>query len=517
MLKTIVVGWTLAALVGLCAAQPQVSTLRMRLGGDIRSTDPGINRDGNSDMVVLHVVEGLVAYREDTTVGPLLASSVEASTDGLRYTFRLRHGIRFHNGAPLTGADVVYSWNRYMTPQSNWRCLGEFDGRNGNKVVSVISPDPDTVVFTLNRPYALFLTMLARTDCGGTGIYHRDSVSADGKWLEPIGTGPFKLGTWKRGQYIDLVRNDDYAALPGRRDGYTGNKTPGVAKVRFIVIPDASASKAALLSGGLDVLFDIDSEDLPELRRRSDLLVTTAATMNQVGILLQARRWPLSDARIRRAVALSLDLPLLVDTVTSGMSKASRSAIPRTSSFYTSIQAALPGRDLAQARRLLAESGYGGEVIKLLTTMRYKNLFEIAVLTQAMALEAGIRFEIEVHDWATLLDEYNKQKYDAMAFSFSSRVDPSLSYGMIVGAGDERTGRVWNDPVAQSLVSRSVSAQERPLRQALFDELDTRLREEVPVIFMYSSEKIAATRTYVKGYVGWPLLPRAWGVSFVKP
>ena len=508
----------LAGLLGLCVAQPQVSTLRIRLDGDIRSMDPGINRDANSDLLVMHILEGLVAYREDTTVGPLLATSVDVSADGRIYTFRLRRGIRFHNGATLTAADVVLSWTRYMNPRSNWRCLGEFDGRNGNKVVSVTAPDPETVVFTLNKPFALFLTMLARTDCGGTGIYHRDSISPDGKWREPIGTGPFRLGAWKRGQYIDLVRNDEYAALPGKRDGYTGNKTPEVARVRFIVIPDFAASKAALLSGSIDLLYDIDTEDYAEFRQRKDIQVTTSSTMNLSGILLQSRRWPLSDVRFRRALALSLDLPLLVNTVTSGMSKASRSAIPSSSSYYTPVQANMPVRDVAQARRLLDEAGYKGETVRLLTTMRYQNLFEIAVLTQAMALEAGIRLEIEVHDWATLLDEYNRQNYDAMAFSYSSRVDPSLSYGMFVGGPDERNSRVWNDPYAQGLVANSMLTQDRSQRQAIFDELDTRLRLEVPAIFMYSSKKIAASRASVTGYAGWPLgQPRAWGVSLRSP
>jgi len=505
-------------LVSEVSAQSLPSTLRIRLGGDIRSTDPGVNRDANSDMVVMHIVEGLVAYREDTSVGLLLAESVNISADRRAYTFKLRRDVRFHNGAPLTAADVLFSWRRYMAPQTHWRCLAEFDGRGTSKVVDINAPDAETVVFTLEKPSALFLTMLARTDCGGTGIYHRDSIARNGKWVAPIGTGPFKLATWRRGQYVELERNANYAALPGRRDGFTGHKTAEVEKVRFTIIPDVSASKAALLSGSIDLIFDVDTEDLSELRQRRDITLSTSPTLNLNGILLQSRQWPLSDVRIRRALALSLDLPLLVSSVTTGMSQASRSAIPLASRFYTAAQSAVPARDLARARQLLAESGYKGESIKLLTTVRYKNMFEIAVLAQAMALEVGIRLEIEVHDWATLLDAYNKQKYDAMTFSFSSRVDPSLFYGTLVGIGAEQTGRVWNDSKAQALLNKSTASADPAERQLVFDELDALLLDDVPVIFMYSAVKIAAARTDVSGYAGWPMsYPRAWGVKMRSP
>ena len=86
------------------------------------------------------------------------------------------------------------------------------------------APDPRTVVYRLERPSSLFLATLARTDCGGTGIVHRDSVKPDGAWDKPIGTGPFMLTEWKRGEYIRLARYAGYANRDGKPDGYTGSK-----------------------------------------------------------------------------------------------------------------------------------------------------------------------------------------------------------------------------------------------------------------------------------------------------
>src|ERR1700755_1339049 len=105
--------WTLifAALAAM-AAPASAQTITAALNQDIRSSDPGVNRDGNTDIVILHVVEGLVGYGEDGEVGPLLAQKIDVSPDGKTYTFTLRTGIKFHNGAPMTSADVLWSWNR---------------------------------------------------------------------------------------------------------------------------------------------------------------------------------------------------------------------------------------------------------------------------------------------------------------------------------------------------------------------------------------------------------------------
>jgi peptide/nickel transport system substrate-binding protein len=230
--------------------------LRARMNADIRSTDPGTNRDANTDGVIGHVVEGLVAFREDTSIGPMLADSWEISADGKTYIFHLRQGVKFHNGATMTADDVVWSLKRWLDPATQWRCLSEFSDSGFTRILSVEAPDPRTVVIRLERPTALFLGTLARPDCGQTAVLHRDSIGPDGKWIAPIGTGPFKLGEWKRGQYVELIRFD----------GYAGGKKVALDKVRIRFIPDSSAAKAGLLSGSLDFITSLSIPDLEERR-----------------------------------------------------------------------------------------------------------------------------------------------------------------------------------------------------------------------------------------------------------
>lgn len=508
--------WISAFLVTLIAApcESQAQTLRVRLNADIRSTDPGVNRDLNTDAVVLHLVEGLVALREDTSVGPMLASRIDRSPDGKTYTFTLRGAVRFHNGATLGAEDVVWTWRRYLDPATNWRCLPEFDGRGAVKVTAIEAPNPSTVVFRLESPSALFLYSMARMDCGGSGILHRSSVGADGKWVAPVGTGPFRLGQWRRGQYVELVRFEGYTPRTDAASGLTGSKRADVEKVRFTVVPDSAAAKAALFSNALDIVPEAASSDLPELRTRADLKVDISQTMGLNGLLLQTRDPLLKDVRIRRALALALDTEEIAHVVSEGLSKRNNSAIPLASPFHGPNQALGFKRDLAEARRLLRAAGYTGQPIKLLATKRYNSIFDAAVLVQAMAQEAGIKIDIEVLDWATLLDRYSKGEYQLLSFSYSPRLDPALSYEMLMGSKDKQPRKVWDNPELLARLAVATDTADGVQRQAIFDELHRRMLEEVPIVVTYNGTDVAAMRLGVTGYRAWPAsIPRLWNVQ----
>jgi peptide/nickel transport system substrate-binding protein len=505
----------LAALLAAAPAPAQEAPLRIRLSTDIRSTDPGVNRDGPTDGVVAHLVEGLVAMAGDTSVKPMLAERIDVSEDGLTYTFPLRQGVKFHNGAPLTAEDVAFAWARHMKRETNWRCRGDLDG-SITRITAIESPDPQTVVFRLEKPSALFLSVMARPDCGSGAIWHRDSLNADGSWRAPVGTGPFRLGEWRRGQYIELTRNPDYAARPGEPDGLAGNRTALVERVRFMIIPDEAAARAALLAGNIDILPDARSRDVEELRGRG-FTIHSAASFDLQVVLMQTRDPVLSDVRMRRAVALSLDVPELVRAVTEGGSRASRSPIPVSSAFFTPAMAAVPARDIAAARRLAAEAGYRGQPIKLLTTRRFEAFYEIAVLVQDMAREAGINFELEVLEWATQLDRYTRGDYQAMAFGFSARLDPSLSFEMFTGPKATQPRKAWDDPAAQALLEASMREADPARRIAAFEQLHARLMDQVPVIALYSSVSNSVVPRHVQGYRAWAMdSPRAWGVRLVR-
>ena len=509
-----VAGLALATLVAIPMSATAETVLRARLNADIRSTDPGTNRDANTDGVMAHVVEGLVAFRDDTSIGPMLADSWTVSGDGRTYTFKLRQGVKFHNGATMTSDDVVWSLKRWLDPATQWRCLSEFGPTGIARVEKIEAPDAATVLVTLDQPTALFLSTIARPDCGQTAIIHRDSVGPDGKWIAPVGTGPFKLGDWKRGQYVDLVKFDGYASRSEPRTGYTGAKNVLIDRVRYNVVPDGAAARAGLLSGSLDVIMSLSIPDIDELKSQPEAQVSVTPALGLTGILFQTRDPLLKDVRIRRAIALALDTAQIVDAVMEGTAKPNNSPLPIGSPFYGEVEAKGYEPNVAEAKKLLAEAGYHGQPIKMITNKRYSYVFDSAVLAQEMARAAGINIELEVLDWAAQLDRYNRGDYQAMSFVYSARLDPSLSFEMLMGPKDKQPRKVWDNPDAQEMLRQSMLISDGAKRQALFDEMHRRFIADVPMVALFNGSELVALRKGVKGYAGW-LYPEArfWGVS----
>ncbi|MCU1761310.1 ABC transporter substrate-binding protein [Pseudomonas sp. 14P_8.1_Bac3] len=502
-----------ACTFSMAVAQDKV--ISVGLNGDIRSTDPGVNRDDNTDAVMMHIVEGLVAYREDTSIAPMLASAVAVSPDGLRYTFSLRDGVHFQNGQLLTAKDVQWTWQRYLDPKTQWRCLAEFDGRGAARIVDVVTPDPKTVVFTLDQANGLFLAAMARPDCAGSGILHPDSLAADGSWHAPIGTGPFTLGKWQKGQYVELDRFKQYTPrAEAEADGYTGNKQAFVDKVRFEVIPDSASAKAALLSGGVDLLPDVTAMDAAQLKQVKNLQIQVSPIMTISGLLFQTRDPLLKDVRIRRAVALSLDYAQMVAALSDGLSVVNNSVIPTASPYYDDTAHQGYNYNLDEARRLLKEAGYGGEKIRMLVNKRYPQMFDMGLLSQAMTQAAGLNIEMETLEWGTQLERYQTGSYQMMSFSYSGRFDAAQSYESVIGDKQKEPRKVWDNPEALAILREAQREVDPAKRQPLFDKLHTLMLKDVPMVVIYNGTAIGAMGKRIEGYRSWPVAkPRLWGVK----
>ncbi len=341
--RRLVLSLAAAAACACSPLAPAAGTIRVAANAEIRGTNPGVNRDANTDTVMLHMIEGLVGYREDGTPAPLLAESVQVSKDGKTYTFKLRPGVKFHNGAALTSADVVWAWKRYLDPKTAWLCLPEFDGSQGLKIEAVEAPDAMTVVFRLNQSRPLFLTQIASFQCGSAAIVHKDSVNADGSWKAPIGTGPFKLGEWKRGEWIELTAFKDYKGASGPRDGYVGNKTPLVDSVRWIVIKDDAARRTALEKGQADLMPGLRPTELTEMGNPPQLEVKNASTMSVNALLIQVRDPLLANPKLRQAISAALKIDSIATIASGGAATRVRTTRP-TSTTSRSPGASSPRR-----------------------------------------------------------------------------------------------------------------------------------------------------------------------------
>ncbi len=479
---------------------------------DIRSTNPGVNRDNTTDGVILNVVEGLVGYKANGSVGPLLAKKIDISDDGRTYTFTLRDNVKFHNGQPMTSADVLWSWNRYMDPKTGWRCLGEFDGRNGLKVTEVTAPDPNTIVMKTDKASAVFLDTLARTDCAEAAVIHRDSVKPDGTWDKPIGTGPYMFDSWQRSQYVTLKKFADYQSPAGDKpDGYLGKKNPVNEEVRFLVVPDPSTARAGLQSGAIDAA-QVTFSDYQELKKNPDVAAILPQEASKHTLLMQTRDPVLKNKKLRQAIAASLDIPQIVMAASENLVKdANSSAIPAYSAYYDETQKKGYTYDPELAKKLLAESGYKGEKIVIYANKRaHVPSYQVAVMAQAMMQAVGINAQIEVLEWATQLDRYNRGNYQMSSFSYSARMDPSLSYEQFAGDKDKQPRKVWDNPEAEKLIKASFDEFDTGKRQQIFDQLHEKMLDDTPLIILFNGATAWGYRKNVKGFSVWEGKPLLW-------
>lgn len=500
--------------LGIFASPAAAQSITASISADIRSSNPGVNRDDYTDAVVLHMVEGLVGYKGDGSVGPLLAQSYELSPDGLTYTFKLRSGVTFHNGESFTANDVLWSWSRYMDPKTEWRCLPEFDGRNGLKVEAVTAPDPQTIVMKINHPSAIFLDTLARTDCGMTAILQKASVKADGSWDKPIGTGPYKFDSWKRGEYVTLDAFEGYVSPPGdKADGYVGSKRPLIKQLKFLVVADPATVKAGLLSGALDV-GSVLSTDIPEFAANPNFTVTAGAEATKHTFLMQTKDPLLSKVEMRQAIAAAMDLPTLAAQATNGSAQPNNSAVFVLSRYYNDTQKEGFVPDPAKAKELLAKAGYNGEEITIIANKRPTTpSFDAAVVAQAMLQAVGINARIEVLEWSTQLDRYNSGNYQMMSFSYSARLDPALSFEQFSGPKDKQPRKVWDNPDALALIGKAMEISDPEQRQAIFDELHKKLLHDVPLIIYCNGVGETVSSKRLKGTPAWQSKPRYWELS----
>lgn len=506
-----------ALLLGLAATTAhaaQTSTITVRIPADLRSIIPGVNRDNNSDGIVVQMVEGLVAYGADGLPKPMLAEKVDTSADGRTYIFTLRKGVKFHNAKELTADEVIASWNYYTDPKHEWRCLPEMGAGGAMKVSSVKATGPLTVEFQLEQPNALFLTTMARTDCGMTGILQKDTFAADGTVERPIGTGPFKFAEWKRKEFVRLEKFQDYSSVSAGTDGLAGAKRPMVDEVKFVVVPDDATAKAALLSGDLDVIPEIANSDYKEFKSDSRVNVSVAPTMGPVGLILQTRDPLLGRVEMRQAIAAALDIPNLVDAVTSGTAKPNNSIVPSISPYYGPVEQRGYVHDLDKVKALLEKAGYQGEPVVIETNKNYQYAFDTAIIAQQMLQSAGINATIEVIEWATQFEHYSKGKYQVQVFAYSGRMDPSLSYDVMSGSKEKQPRKLWDDPEVQTLLAKSIATTTKADRQAIFDQLHEKSLIDVPMVVLYNFTVVAATSARVDGYNASSVqLPLLWNVA----
>ena len=362
-------------------AQPAASsTLRVAMEAPVQ-LDPAF-ASSDSEIAILNAVyDYLVDVDENNRLQPRLASSVVASEDGLSYTVELQPNATFHDGSPVTAADVIYTFNRLRDPEAGLPTADLY-----SNIVDIAAPegsDPatgTTVVFTLQAPDPFFQYNLSDNHAlivkAGT-----EDPTADFN-----GSGPFKVVNYSPEDRMELVANDAYF-IDGK---------PGVDNLEFIFFADQTAAVDALKGGQVDLNMRMATPLYLSLQGEPGIVTSSIPTNGFDLVRLRADREPGNDPRVIEAFKLATDRQAIFDTVTLGLGAVGNdSPIGPLYADYYSTDAVAPARDVTRARELLAEAGYGDGLSLDLYVPESGDRVALAEVLQQQWQEAGINVDIK--------------------------------------------------------------------------------------------------------------------------
>jgi peptide/nickel transport system substrate-binding protein len=418
-------------------------------------------------VLIDNIYEGLVTRTQDNEIEGRIASDYEVSDDGLTYTFTLNDGVLFHDGTPLTSADVVASYEAVRT-DATIQGNAEFAS-----VASVTAPDATTVEIVLAAPNQNFLFALT----GPAGLVFKAGDTTDLKTAEN-GTGPFTLTRWNKGSAITFARNDDY----------WGEKA-GVAEVEFQYIPDFTAGVNAALAGDVDVLTAVDPNLAPQLEDSGDFTLTKGRTTDKATLAFNNKKAPLDDVRVREALRLAIDHEALIEAVGAGTTL--YGPIPELDPGYEDLSDVI-SYDPEKAKELLAEAGQ--EDLELtLTIPSFYGTTVPKVLISDFA-KVGVTLEVDSVEFpAWLEDVYTNHDYD---LSFVLHVEPR-DFGNFANP-DYYFG--YDNAEVQDLYEQA-QAEVDPDRSAdLLAQAARIVSEDHAADWLYNGETITAVSPIVAGF-----------------
>jgi peptide/nickel transport system substrate-binding protein len=431
-------------------------------------------------VVFYNVQEALVKVDEQGKLVPWLAERWQASTDALTWTFVLRKGVKFHNGRPFTAEDVKFVLDRAQNPETKHP-----HAKNYEDIASVQVRDEQTVVITLKKVNAMFLYNLARQ---GSVVYPREAVEQQKS--QPVGTGPFVLARWERGDRIVLKRNPDYWA----------KGLPRLEQVTFRFIPDPNTALAALRAGDIDVLgFGLGPESVDAVRQEPNLKVIVGETTSDVILALNNSKKPYADPRVRRALTQGINKDEVVKGAMFGLGRVLGTNIDPLNPYFVDMSKAVP-YDPARAKTLLAEAGYpSGFDAVLKVAPQYPYTVRTGEVIAQQLAKVGVRVRLEQVEWGQWLDRVYKQAdYDmtiighAEAWDAENYANPKYYFR-------------YDSPRFQEVYRQSESTVDDGKRRELYAELQKIMVDEAPVVWLYVYPRLVAAKKGVQGI--WKDLP----------
>lgn len=490
-----------AMLLGGCGASGNAPSRREIIDSrdqyDPRSLDPALSTDVPTGRAVGYVFDGLTRFQPDASVQPALAERWDVSADGSQYTFHLRRGVKFHDGAPFTAHNVVSSWKRALNPATKSgaaqflfpiKGAREFNAGKSSTLEGVVARDDSTLVVTLTEPLAIFTKMLAMP----VAAVVPEQIPANfGE--HPIGTGPWKLVEWKHDDYLLFSRNQSYYGGPPLTD-----------TLRARIIAEPSTGVAEFESGNVDILQipETEARDWQEDESRSPLLMSVPA-LQLIYIGINTTRGPLTDARVRQAINYAVDVDRIIERLISGRGTRAAGVIPPALPGFDSTRKGYP-YDPAKAKELLAAAGHpSGIDIELWTSTR-PIFLRIAETIQAYLAQVGIRAKIVQRESAAARGAARKGETDMILKDWYADYPDAegFLYPLLSSTSKGAGGNVsfYSNPRFDSLVVAARREIDEAKRNALYKQADSLAFADAPMLFLYFYNDLYAVQPWLKGF-----------------
>ena len=497
-------------------------TITAVMHSDLRIIDPGLTTAYITRDHGYMIYDTLLAMDSSFKIQPQMAE-YKISDDKLTYTFTLRDGLKWHDGAPVTAEDCVASLQRWGKKDGMGQKLMDF-------TASLTAADPKTIVLKLKEPYGLVLDSIGKPSSLVPFMMPKRIAETppDKAIPEQIGSGPFKFvkEEFQPGVKAVYVKNPDYVPRKEPASWTSGGKVVKVDRVEWVTMADAQTAINALQSGDIDFLENPSFDMIPILQKDKELHVQT---LNKLGFQTIGRMNflypPFDNVKVRRAALMALSQKPILDALVGNPDyyKVCGAVFVCNTPLGSEVDSApiVKGDDLAEAKKLLAESGYDGTPVVLMAPGDVVTLKAQPIVAAQQLRDAGFKVDLQATDWQTVVSRRASQKppkEGGWNMFFTNWVAPDVmnpvSNVMLNGKGKNGGWFGWpTDDKMEELRDKFVRATNADDQRKIAEDIQKRVMEEVTYIPAGQYEAPCVWRTSLKGVLDGPATPIFWNIE----
>ena len=459
---------------------------------DSDNLDP-VTQDGNVDIwIFMSIYDQLIRVSDDgLTLQPMLAEKWEVSSDNLTYTFHLRQGVKFQDGTPMKASDVVYSLKRAKdTKASGWTFTYE-------PVKDIVAKDDSTVVITLNQVWAPFLADISMFNSSIISEAFAKKIGEDKLVEQTMGTGPYMLAEWKKGEYI-LLKKNPY---------YWESGLPLLDQVKITTVPDDNSRILQMQGGEIDGMSDVPLNRVPDLKKDAKLQVNLYTSTYVNFVVLNIRNAPLSDVKVRQALNYATDKQALINVINFGVGEISNSFMPNGALYWNKDQKGYPF-DLDKAKALIKESSIpNGGKIAIQTRQGSAGGQALATALKDMWAKIGIDLDIQPTEQSVGTANYRSNQFQTIASGWTNDIidpDELISYAILPEQTQNyHTG--WTNQAAIDAAKQARATLDDAKRRELYYKVQDIHMQDAPFVYLYVLPYVDVLKKEVTGFVHHPM------------